>query len=129
VIKIIHPEQQAGAQKAGSTFSGTVLPYVVMPSTDGVSLNNVTFTPGARTFWHRHERGQILQVLSGRGIVQLEGGPAQVIRAGDVVWIPPGDRHWHGAPPDSPMTHTAISLGVTSWENEVSEADYTKQPA
>jgi quercetin dioxygenase-like cupin family protein len=129
MIKIIHPDQQAGAQKAGASFSGTVLPYVIMPSTDGVSLNNVTFTPGARTFWHRHENGQILQVLSGRGLIQLEGEPVRVIRAGDVVWIPAGDRHWHGAAPDSPMTHTAISLGVTSWEGEVSNADYTKPPA
>jgi quercetin dioxygenase-like cupin family protein len=125
MIKIVRPDQQAGAQKSGPSFSGTVLPYVIMPSTDGVSLNNVTFTPGARTFWHRHERGQILQVLSGRGIIQLDGEPSRTIRAGDVIWIPPGDRHWHGAAPDSPMTHTAISMGVTSWEDAVSEADYT----
>jgi quercetin dioxygenase-like cupin family protein len=129
MIKIIHPDQQAGAQKAGPSFSGTVLPYVVMPSTDGVSLNNVTFTPGARTFWHRHERGQILQVISGRGLIQLEGESSRVIRSGDVIWIPPGDRHWHGAAPDSPMTHTAISLGVTAWEDEVSQADYTAPPS
>ena len=124
MIKLIRPDQQAGAQKQGPSFSGTVLPYVIMPSTDGVSLNNVTFTPSARTYWHRHERGQILQVLSGRGLIQLDGEKPQVIRAGDVIWIPPGDRHWHGAAPDSPMTHTAISMGVTGWEEAVSEADY-----
>jgi quercetin dioxygenase-like cupin family protein len=129
MIKLIHPDQQAGAQKAGTSFTGTVLPYVIMSSTDGVSLNNVTFTPGARTFWHRHENGQILQVLSGRGLIQLEAEPSRVIRAGDVIWIPAGDRHWHGAAPDSPMTHTAISLGVTAWEDEVSEADYLRPPA
>ena len=128
MIKIIRPDQQKGAQKSGPSFSGTVLPYVIMPSTDGVSLNNVTFTPGARTFWHRHENGQILQVITGRGLVTMEGEAPQVIRAGDVVWIPPGDRHWHGAAPDSPMTHTAISLGVTAWEDAVSEADYTAPP-
>ena len=124
MITIIRPDDQKGPQKAGPSFSGTVLPYVIMPSKDGVQLNNVTFTPGARTFWHRHERGQVLQVISGRGLVQLEGEASRVIRAGDVVWIPAGDRHWHGAAPDSPMTHTAISLGVTSWEDEVAESDY-----
>jgi quercetin dioxygenase-like cupin family protein len=128
MIKIIRPDQQAGARKSGPTFSGTVLPYVIMPSTDGVSLNNVTFTPGGRTFWHRHENGQILQVITGRGLVTLEGEAPRVIRAGDVVWIAPGLRHWHGAAPDSPMTHTAISLGETGWEDEVSEADYTATP-
>jgi quercetin dioxygenase-like cupin family protein len=128
MINVIHPDQQAGAQKPGPSFSGTVLPYVIMPSTDGVSLNNVTFTPGARTFWHRHERGQILQVISGRGLIQLDGEPPRTIRAGDVIWIPPGDRHWHGAAPDSPMTHTAISIGTTAWEDEVSQKDYTAQP-
>ena len=129
MIKITRPDDQKGPQKSGPTFTGTVLPYVIMPSTDNVSLNNVTFTPGARTFWHTHEYGQILQVISGRGLVTLEGEKPRVIRAGDVVWIPPGDRHWHGAAPDSPMTHTAISLGVTSWQTEVSEADYTTAPA
>jgi quercetin dioxygenase-like cupin family protein len=129
MIKITRPDQQAGAQKSGPSFTGTVLPYVIMPSTDGVSLNNVTFTPGARTFWHHHERGQILQVISGRGLIQSAGEPSQTIRAGDVIWIPPGDRHWHGAAPDSPMTHTAISMGVTTWEDEVSQADYIAPPA
>jgi quercetin dioxygenase-like cupin family protein len=126
MIKVIRPDAYAGPAKTPPHFSGTVLPYVTMPSTDGVQINNVTFTPGARTFWHRHERGQILQVISGRGFVQLEGEAAQVIRAGDVVWIPPGDRHWHGAAADSPMTHTAISLGVTAWEDEVPQGEYAK---
>jgi len=127
MIKVITPASYAGPPaKPGSTFTGAVLPYITMPSTDGVQINNVTFTPGARTFWHRHERGQILQVITGRGLVQLDGEAAQVIRAGDVVWIPPGDRHWHGAAPDSPMTHTAISLGVTSWEDEVKDEIYLK---
>jgi quercetin dioxygenase-like cupin family protein len=123
---IISPERQAGlAGKRASQFSGTVHAYVVMPSTDGVSITNVTFSPGARTFWHRHEVGQILQVLSGRGLLQSEGGTVRVIHAGDTVWIPAGERHWHGATPETAMTHTAISLGVTSWDGEVAEADYT----
>lgn len=107
-----------------SQFSGAVQAYVTMPSTDGVTINSVSFAPGARTFWHRHEIGQILQVVSGRGLVQSEGKPAQVLHAGDTVWIPAGERHWHGAAPDSPMTHTSISLGTTSWEEAVADADY-----
>ncbi len=130
MITIVTPEKQAGlAGKRPSQFSGQVNAYVVMPSTDGVGVTNVTFTPGARTFWHRHETGQLLQVLSGRGLVQLEGEPVRVIHAGDTVWIPAGDRHWHGATPETTMTHTAISMGVTQWEGEVSEADYTSPAA
>lgn len=129
MITIIPPEKQAGlAGKRASNFSGQVNAYVTMPSTNGVSITNVTFNPGARTYWHRHETGQILQVISGRGLIQLENEPIHAIHAGDTIWIPAGDRHWHGASPDTTMTHTAISLGVTSWEEEVTSAEY-KAPA
>lgn len=126
---IVPPEKAAGtAGKPGSRFTGQAYPYVTLPSTDGVVINTVTFTPGARTHWHRHERGQILQVLAGRGLIQSEGGPIAVIRAGDTVWIPPGERHWHGAAPDSYLTHTAISLGTTDWSDPVSDEDYGRAP-
>ncbi len=122
---VTSPAAHAGtAGKPGSQFTGAVFPYVTMPMTDGVVINTVSFTPGARTFWHRHERGQILQVLAGRGLIQSEGTPVLVIRAGDTVWVPAGERHWHGAAPDSFMTHTAISLGTTHWAEPVAEADY-----
>ena len=122
---ITRPEQQAGtAGKSGSQFTGTAYPYLTMPSTDGVVINTVNFMPGARTFWHAHERGQILQVLAGRGLIQSQGEPVRVIRAGDTVWIPPGETHWHGAAPDSFMTHTAISLGSTQWAEAVTDTDY-----
>ncbi|MEU3269434.1 cupin domain-containing protein [Saccharomonospora sp. NPDC006951] len=121
----IPPRRQAGtAGKAGSRFTGAAFPYVTMAATDGVVINTVDFTPGARTYWHSHERGQILQVLAGRGLVQSEGGPVVVLRAGDTVWVPPGERHWHGAAPDSFMVHTAISLGKTDWEGPVTEDEY-----
>jgi quercetin dioxygenase-like cupin family protein len=123
---IITPARsQAGvAGKPGSQFTGAAYPYVTMPATDGVTINTVDFTPGARTHWHSHERGQILQVLAGRGLVQSDGGPIHVLRAGDTVWVPAGERHWHGAAPDSFMVHTAISLGVTAWEVPVTDAEY-----
>ena len=125
-MKLIHGTTQHGVgAKAGSQFTGTVCPYLTMPATDGVTINNVNFTPGARTYWHVHEHGQILQVLAGSGYVATEQDGIRRLRAGDTVWCPPGERHWHGAAPDSFMTHTAISLGTTSWAEEVSEEQYT----
>jgi quercetin dioxygenase-like cupin family protein len=122
--------RQAGtAGKRGSQFSGDAFPYLVMASTDGVTINTVDFTPGARTFWHRHGSGQILQVLAGRGLIQSEGEPVRQIVAGDTVWVPPGERHWHGAAPDAFMVHVAISLGATEWEEAVTEPQYTAPTA
>lgn len=122
---IVSPRDQAGtAGKPGSQFTGTVHPYLTLPATDGVTINTVNFTPGARTWWHSHERGQILQVLAGRGLIQSAGGPVEVLRAGDTVWVPPGESHWHGAAPDSYLVHTAISLGQTTWADPVSDTEY-----
>jgi quercetin dioxygenase-like cupin family protein len=124
-VIIVTPEQQAGiAGKRGSQFTGAAFPYLTVAA-DGVTINTVNFTPGAHTFWHSHERGQILQVLAGRGLIQSAGEPVRVLRAGDTVWVPPGESHWHGAAPDSFMTHTAISLGATEWADAVADADYS----
>ena len=68
----------------------------------------VTFEPGARTAWHTHPLGQTLIVVSGLGRCQREGGPVEEIRPGDIVWFPPGEKHWHGATPATAMTHIAI---------------------
>lgn len=88
----------------------------------------VTFEPGARTAWHTHPLGQTLIVTAGRGRVQRWGEPAEEIQQGDVVWIPPGQKHWHGAAPDISMTHIAIAEqldGVTvEWMEQVSDAQY-----
>ena len=129
-MKIIPSTEHAGiAGKVGSQFSGAVYPYMTMPSTDGVVINTVNFTPCARTYWHSHEVGQILIVLAGRGLIQAEGGPVRILRAGDTVWAPPGERHWHGGSGDSFMTHTAISLGVTSWAEEVTDEQFSATPS
>ena len=69
---------------------------------------SVTFEPGARTAWHTHPLGQTLIVTAGCGRVQRWGGPIEEIRPGDVVWFPPGEKHWHGAAPTTAMTHIAI---------------------
>lgn len=127
-MKIKRPDEFDGtAGKPGSQFTGDVFPYVTMARTDGVTINTVNFTPGARTFWHHHENGQILQVLAGRGLICAEG-EVHVIRAGDTVWCPPGEEHWHGAAPDSFMVHTAISLGETVWGEPVETTQYEQAP-
>jgi quercetin dioxygenase-like cupin family protein len=92
-------------------------------STEGVGVNSVVFQPGARTFWHSHTVGQIFIVSFGRGIVGTRDGN-QVIEAGDVLYTPAGEQHWHGAAPDSFIAYTAISLGTTEWAEELLETDY-----
>ncbi len=118
--------RQAGtpSQLKSATFTGTVHADPVMPSTDGVVINNVFFSPGARTYWHTHETGQILTVTAGKGWVCMEGEAAQELKAGDTVWIAKDEKHWHGAAEDSFLLHTAISLGKTEWLEEVAETDY-----
>jgi quercetin dioxygenase-like cupin family protein len=124
-MKIIHGRaDDAATEERGATFDGTVWADPVLPSTDGVTINSIYFTPGARTHWHRHERGQILQVTAGSGWVCSEGEAPQRLQPGDVVWVPPGERHWHGASTGAAMAHLAISLGATQWETPVGEDEY-----
>jgi len=123
-MKVFRGRAGLPSEKRSATFSGVVWADPVMPTTDKVTINSVSFAPGGRTFWHTHEQGQILQVTSGNGFVCLDGGEPQAIRSGDVVWIGAGERHWHGASGDSYMVHTATSLGVTSWQEEVAEEVY-----
>lgn len=89
---------------------------------------SVTFQPGARTAWHIHPLGQTLLVTAGYGRVQRWGGPVEEIHPGDVVWFAPGEKHWHGAAPDSAMTHTAIQEveddKVVDWMEKVSDTQY-----
>lgn len=112
------------SEKRGATFTGEVWADPILPGVDGVTIATVVFTPGARTYWHHHERGQILQVTAGDGFVCSRGGAPQRLRAGDTVWVPPGEQHWHGATTDSFLAHTAISLGVTEWADEVTGAEF-----
>src|SRR5689334_24289861 len=89
---------------------------------------SVTFEPGARTAWHTHPLGQTLIVTSGIGWAQRWGGPIEEIRPGDVIWFPPGEKHWHGATPTSAMTHIAIQEALdgktVEWMDKVSDAHY-----
>ncbi len=89
---------------------------------------SVTFEPSARTAWHTHPLGQTLIVTAGSGRIQRWGGPIEEIRPGDVVWIPPAEKHWHGASPATAMTHIAIQeqLGgkTADWMEKVSDEQY-----
>ena len=124
-MQVIHARAEGAATtQASETFTGTVLRDSVLPSTGDVVVNTVTFTPGARTHWHTHDRGQLLFVLAGTGYVRLRDGAPQPIRAGDVVWFEPDEEHWHGAGPDSLLVHAAVSLGKTRWLDPVTDDDY-----
>ena len=111
-------------------FTGTVWqdPVVQAPDPARVGAVRVAFEPGARTNWHTHPLGQTLHVLSGVGRIQLWGEPVQEIRPGDSIWIAPDVKHWHGAGPETAMTHLAIHEALdgafADWLEPVSEADY-----
>lgn len=113
-------------------FTGAVRidPLFQAPEPARVSGGHVTFEPGARTAWHTHPLGQTLIIASGLGWVQREGGPVEEVRTGDVVWFPPGVKHWHGASPTTAMTHIAIQEALggknVDWLEKVSERQYRK---
>jgi quercetin dioxygenase-like cupin family protein len=109
-----------------ATFTGEVRGDPVLTTDEGVTINNVFFPPGARTHWHTHAGGQVLHVLAGRGRVRARDGVGETIGAGDVVWISPGEEHWHGADRDSYMLHMAISLGDADWHDAVGDDDYAE---
>ena len=114
----------------GDWFTGTVRidPLFNPAAPDRVQGALVTFEPGARTAWHTHPLGQTLVVTAGLGRVQRAGGPVQEIRPGDVVWFAPGERHWHGASPQTALSHIAIQEvqdgRAVDWAEPVDDADY-----
>ena len=120
------------ASKKGPSewFTGAVRvdPLFQAPEPARVTGGSVTFEPGARTNWHTHPLGQTLIVTAGVGRVQRWGGPVEEIRPGDVVWIAPGEKHWHGAAPSTSMTHIAIQEklngSVGDWLEAVSDEQY-----
>ncbi|HEY9165357.1 MAG TPA: cupin domain-containing protein [Candidatus Kryptonia bacterium] len=114
-------------------FTGNVRidPLFEAPDPARVWGASVTLAPGARTAWHTHPLGQTLVVTAGSGLVQRWGGSIEKIHPGDVVWIPPGEKHWHGATATVGMTHLAIQehLGgkTADWLEKVSDAQYNKK--
>ena len=123
-MRVIKGRAGAASIKASGTFTGDVWQDGVLLDDEDLKVNNVIFTPCARTYWHYHEGGQLLQVIRGRGFVCAEGEEPVEVVEGDWIWTPPNQRHWHGGAKDSLLAHTAISHGKTVWLHEVSEEEY-----
>jgi len=129
--------KRAGSQPStvgpADYFTGRVRidPLNAPPAPARVACALVTFEPGARTAWHTHPLGQTLIVTAGCGWTQCEGEAVVEIRAGDVVWFPPDQRHWHGATPTTAMSHIAIQEMLDGknvvWMEKVSDAEYTRE--
>lgn len=129
-MEITRAGSRPSSQGPGDWFTGRVRidPLFNPHDAERVQGASVTFEPGARTAWHTHPLGQTLVVLSGVGRAQRWGGPIEEIRPGDVIWFPPGEKHWHGAAPTTAMTHLAIQEAkdgrVVDWLEQVSDDQY-----
>jgi quercetin dioxygenase-like cupin family protein len=123
---------QPSAKGPADWFTGTVRidPLFQASAPARAAGASVTFEPGARTAWHTHPLGQTLIVTAGCGWAQHEGGPVEEIHPGDVIWFPPGEKHWHGAAPTTAMTHIAIQEAldgkVVEWLEKVSDEQYRR---
>lgn len=124
--------EQASIAGPEQFFTGQVRIDPVWPASEHINASGalVTFEPGARSAWHTHPAGQRLVVTSGVGMTQEWGKPIQMIRPGDVVWCPPGVKHWHGAAPTTAMTHMAVTPTLegknVNWMEKVSDEQYTQ---
>jgi quercetin dioxygenase-like cupin family protein len=131
-IAVTRSGSQPSRQGPADNFTGSVRidPLFNATAPSRTSGGRVTFEPGARTAWHTHPLGQTLIITAGTGWVQEWGGPTQEIRQGDVVWIPPGQKHWHGATPTSTMTHIAIQEFLdgknVEWLEKVGDEQYRR---
>ncbi len=127
---ITRSQDQTSTAGSPDTFTGEVRVDTLFPASEAAPYSGayVTFQPGARSAWHTHAAGQRLVVTEGVGRTQQWGGPIEEIRAGDVVWCPPGVKHWHGAAPDSVMTHMALTSvrdgQSVTWLEHVSDQQY-----
>jgi quercetin dioxygenase-like cupin family protein len=128
--------RRVGSQPSGKGpaewFTGKVRidPLHAAPDPARVAAALVTFEPGARTAWHTHPLGQTLIITSGCGWAQRDGGPVEEIKPGDVIWFPPGEKHWHGAAATTAMSHIAIQEKLdgktVDWLEHVSDAQYRR---
>lgn len=129
-MDIIRSGAQPSLQGPTDWFTGAVRidPLFQAKEPARAAGNSVTFEPGARTAWHTHPLGQVLIVTAGAGRVQRWGGPVEEIRPGDIVWFPPGEKHWHGAGPTTALTHIAIQEHLNGkpvdWMEKVSDGQY-----
>ena len=129
-MEIIRAGSRPSAKGPTDWFTGTVRvdPLLNPFASERVQGAHVTFEPGARTAWHTHPLGQILIVTFGFGRAQRWGGPIEEIRPGDVVWFPAGEKHWHGASPETAMSHIAVNEvqdgKVVDWLEQVTDKQY-----
>jgi quercetin dioxygenase-like cupin family protein len=134
-MDIIACGSRPSRRMSAPSFTGTVWQDPIIQTPDPALLRSawVRFEPGARTAWHHHPLGQTLHITSGIGHVQTWGGPIRQVRAGDTVWIPPGEKHWHGATPEHGMEHIAMQEHQggehVTWLEPVTDAQYKAKPA
>jgi quercetin dioxygenase-like cupin family protein len=131
-LEIKRSGSQPSTKGSEEWFTGTVrIDPLFQPKDPGRAAGaSVTFEPSARTAWHTHPLGQTLIVTTGYGLVQIWDGPVEKICPGDVIWIPPNEKHWHGATPTTAMTHIAIQEQlngkVVDWMEKVSDEQYQR---
>mgnify|MGYP000896922973 CR=1 FL=1 len=131
-MEIIRAGSQPSAKGLADWFTGAVRVDPLFQASEPARVTgaSVTFEPGARTAWHTHPLGQTLIVTSGVGWVQRDGGPIEDVRPGDVVWFPPGEKHWHGAAATTAMTHIAIQEALNGktvdWLEKVTDEQYRR---
>jgi quercetin dioxygenase-like cupin family protein len=111
-------------QAPDSAFTGVAWIDPVLERTDGMAVNSVCFSPGARTHWHRHDAGQALYVTAGEGWVCARGSDPVRIGVGDTVWTSPGEEHWHGACGETFLVHVGFTLGSSEFLDEVTAGQY-----
>jgi quercetin dioxygenase-like cupin family protein len=131
-MEITRIGSQPSTKGKAEYFTGTVRvdPLFQPHAPARTSAGSVTFEPGARSAWHTHPLGQTLLITAGCGWVQREGGPIEEVHPGDVIWFPPGEKHWHGATPTMGLTHIAIQEAVdgkvVDWLEHVTDEQYRK---
>ena len=129
-MQIIKSGSRPTRKASSEYFTGNVWqdPIIEADEPARVRALRVSFEPGARTAWHTHPLGQTLHVISGVGLIGLRNEAPQLIKAGDTVWIPPGEEHWHGASAANSMMHIAIQEAlngsVATWLEKVSDEEY-----
>jgi quercetin dioxygenase-like cupin family protein len=118
-------EPTSASVRKTDTYSGGAWQQMMLESSeDQVRVILAFFEPAGRTYWHKHTRGQLLFVSGGHGRIATDAGDRSELNPGDVVYSPPGERHWHGAAPRSVLHHIAVSLGSTEWFSQVTAAEY-----
>lgn len=131
-MKVFHPSDHLASPADPRNFTGraTVARTDRLSDEPTVNMYRVTFQAAARTAWHAHSGVQLLLVIEGRCRAQKEGDPIHEIAAGGAIRIEPGERHWHGATPDAPMTHLALNIDATTeWFEQVTDAEYAGAPS